>query len=244
MPWFDDESFWEVTYPFMFTEQRFEAAPKEVEAIIARSGIASGSVLDLACGPGRHAVAFAQAGFRVTGVDRSAFLLAKASAHALAKSVTWIEADMRELKMPGSFDLAVCLYTSFGFFDDDADNRRVLRATHENLRPGGRLVLDVMGKEILARIYEPTGSTKMAGIGTAFMRRTFEHAFTRMSNEWTFVMEDGRVRTFVLRHWVYSARELEMMLHDAGFTHVDAFGDLDGSPYGPGASRLVVVATA
>jgi hypothetical protein len=57
-------------------------------------------------------------------------------------------------------------------------------------------------------------------------------------------MDDGRVQTFTFRHWVYSARELEMMLHDAKFTHVEAFGDLEGRAYGPGASRLIVVATA
>jgi SAM-dependent methyltransferase len=150
---------------------------------------------------------------------------------------------MRSFTRPDTFDLAICLYTSFGFFEDDADNRLVLQRVHENLRPGGRFVLDVMGKETLARIYQPTGSTKIPGVGTTFTRRTFIESYSRLENEWTLVMEDGQVRTFTFRHWVYSARELELMMRDAGFTTVETFGDFEGHPYDPSASRLVVVAT-
>jgi hypothetical protein len=64
-----------------------------------------------------------------------------------------------------------------------------------------------------------------------------------MENEWTYVLDDGTVRVFTLRHWVYSAREIELMLRDAGFSHVDIFGDFEGCPYEPAALRLVVVAT-
>jgi SAM-dependent methyltransferase len=101
-------------------------------------------------------------------------------AAALSPEIEWVESDMRTFSRPGTFDIAICLYTSFGFFDDDDDNRLVLQRVHENLRPGGRFVLDVMGKETLAKIYQPTGSTKLPGVGTAFTRRV-----PGVTNQWT-----------------------------------------------------------
>jgi SAM-dependent methyltransferase len=239
--WFADETFWETSYPFMFPAGAFERAASEVERVRALVGTASGALLDLACGPGRHAVPFARAGFRVAGVDRSAFLLAKARTH---EGIEWIESDMREFVRPGAFDVALCLFTSFGFFETDEDNRRVLANVRESLKPGGRFVLDVMGKETLARIYEPTSSTRLDGVGTVFMRRKLVDSFRKLENEWTFLPEQGTPKTFTLRHWIYSAHELDLMLRDAGFAHVDIYGDFEGRPYDRAASRLVVVGAA
>ena len=82
MEWFENDDFWRDFYPFMFPDERFAAAPDEVSRILALAQCSGGSVLDLCCGPGRHSVELARRGFRVTGVDRSPFLLAKA--HELA----------------------------------------------------------------------------------------------------------------------------------------------------------------
>ncbi len=85
--WFADESLWEALYPFAFMADRFAAADGEVGQLARLVHLHSGSVLDVGCGPGRHAVAFARRGFSVTGVDRSAFLLRKAAERALAQQV-------------------------------------------------------------------------------------------------------------------------------------------------------------
>ena len=129
------------------------------------------------------------------------------------------------------------------FFESDSDNRKVLENARASLRPGGKLVVDVMGKEILARVYEPVGSVTLPGVGTQFQRRALVDAFKRVDNEWTFVFDDDSVKRFRLTHWIYSARELESMLIDAGFADVRLFGNLAGDPYQPGARRLVAVAT-
>ena len=52
------------------------------------------------------------------------------------------------------------------------------------------------------------------------------------------------MKTFTLRHWIYSAHELDLMLRDAGFAHVDVYVDFEGRPYDRAASRLVVVGVA
>jgi 2-polyprenyl-3-methyl-5-hydroxy-6-metoxy-1,4-benzoquinol methylase len=105
LQWFEDESIWQATYPFLFSEASFQTAAAEIQKIVALTGCASGApVLDLCCGPGRHAIPFAKSGFNVTGVDRSAFLLSKAKSYAEREqvSITWMQEDMRRFQQPKS----------------------------------------------------------------------------------------------------------------------------------------------
>ena len=240
--WFADEDFWRETFPFMFPEARVAAATTEVEQILALTGASEGRVLDLACGPGRHSVALAKRGFTVTGVDRSPFLLEHARARATREdaAVEWVHSDMRRFVRPHAFDLAVCLFTSFGFFRDDADNQRVLDNVATSLRPGGAFVLDMIGKEVLARIFNPTSATELPG-GLIVHRRRVVDDWTRVQNEWMLI-RGASAHTFHFNHWLYSGRELTHMLYAAGFGDVRLFADYAGAPYGTDAGRLVVVA--
>jgi SAM-dependent methyltransferase len=129
MEWFESEDFWREFYPFMFPPERFSAAKEEVSRIVNLTQCNAGSVLDLCCGPGRHAVEFAGSGFQVTGVDRSPFLLERARelASQSGLSLEWIKKDMRNFVRPAAFDLACNLFTSFGYFKEEQDNLKVLR---------------------------------------------------------------------------------------------------------------------
>jgi hypothetical protein len=77
--------------------------------------------------------------------------------------VEWVQADMREFRRPAAYDLALSLFTSFGFFAAPEDDLLVLRNVRHSLRPGGVLVMDLMGKENLARVFQPTRSRTLAG---------------------------------------------------------------------------------
>ena len=61
---------------------------------------------------------------------------------------------MRKFKRPDSFDLALNMFTSFGYFENPADDAQVLRNIHGSLQPGGSLVLETIGKEVLGRIFQ------------------------------------------------------------------------------------------
>ena len=241
--WYEDETFWNKLYPFLFPERRFDAAEDEVGGILDLAGLEKGDVLDLACGPGRHATALAKKGFRVTGVDLSPFLLRKARglARAGGVDVEWVQEDMRRFVRPEAFDLAINIFTAFGYFDDKRDDLKVLRNIHRSLRKGGAFVIELKGKEGLARHFLPTTSKELADGKLLVERHEIFDDWTRIRNEWT-VIEDGTATTFRFHTTVYSGQELKDRLLEAGFGDVSLFGGLDGSEYGLDAERLVAVA--
>lgn len=241
--WFEDESFWEDLYSFLFPTERLSAADREVEKILARVNLQSGSVLDLCCGPGRHSIALAKRGFKVAGVDKSHFLLDKARRRGdeAQVQVEWIEEDMRRFVRLDSYDLALSMFTSFGYFEDKAEDVMVLRNIHSSLRANGWLVMDMVGKEVLARIFQPTTSTELPDGALLVQRHRIVDGWTRAHNEW-ILLANGAARSHTFRHTIYSGQELSDRLTRAGFVNIKLFGDLDGAEYGVDAGRLVAVA--
>jgi SAM-dependent methyltransferase len=245
--WFEDESLWADLYPFTFSEERLRAGEGEIDQLLGLVGIepAGKAVLDLCCGPGRHAVPLARRGARVTGVDRTrAHLdLARDRARQEGVGVELVEADMREFHRAAAYDLALSLFTSFGYFDSRDDDLRVLLNVRASLAPDGVFVLDVVSKEWLARHFAATRSRSLPD-GTLLIERTWVvDDWTRVENE-GLLIRDGRVRTYRARLNVYSGLELRDRLLQAGFGAVALYGGLDASPYGLDAERLVAVARA
>jgi SAM-dependent methyltransferase len=104
------------------------------------------TLLDVCCGEGRHAIPLAERGYDVTGLDRNGDALSAARERAddLGVAARFAEGDMRDLaaSVAGPFDVCVCLWQSFGYFDA-ATNEDILRQMGDLLRPGGRLILDI-----------------------------------------------------------------------------------------------------
>jgi SAM-dependent methyltransferase len=104
------------------------------------------TLLDVCCGEGRHAIPLAERGYDVTGLDRDGAALSAAQERAadLGVAAHFVEGDMRDLaaSVAGPFDVCVCLWQSFGYFDA-ATNEDILRQMGDLLRPGGRLILDI-----------------------------------------------------------------------------------------------------
>jgi SAM-dependent methyltransferase len=240
--WFEDESFWSEMYPFMFTEERFRLADEQIEKVLTLVGYKGGAVLDLCCGPGRHSLALAKRGIQVTAVDRSEFLLHKAKEEA-AKSNLEIELvsdDMRHFVRSESFSLILNMFTSFGYFEDKEDDLKVLRNAYQSLKPEGAILIDIFGKEPLARRYQATSSTECGDGVLLIQRHEICEDWTSCRNEWILV-KDGTARTFNFQTRLYSGQEMKDMLQRAGFEEVKVFGDLDGNKYGVDADRLIAV---
>ena len=242
--WHEQDDFWITMGPSMFTEDHWKAASTEVDQIITLvKGLSlDGEILDRGCGPGRHALAFSRRGYSVTGVDRTAAFLEEARTRATEEGLTvaFILGDMREVRRTASFDLALSLFTTFGYFKAHEDNVQVLRNIFESLKAHGSLVLELMGKEVLARIFQERDWFEVNGVLYLFERK-IEQNWRWIQNRWIKI--DGSNRSeFALGHWVYAGAELHDLLKEVGFSDVNLYGGLDGSPYDHTAGRLVAVA--
>jgi len=240
--WFEDESIWRESYDISFNSAVLEAAGLEVEKILALVDFEDGDILDLACGPGRHAIALTAKGHKVTGVDLTECLLekARAAAEKAGVQVEWIQEDMRRYVRPNSYSLAICMYNSLGYFEDREDDFVTVANVFESLKPGGAFVLECAGKEPLARTFQSfKGRQTPEGIQVFKTRRLLDD-WSRTENT-DVVVRGDRVQRFRYVLNLYSGRELKELLDRAGF-QTSAYGNLDGAPYDQHASNLFAVA--
>jgi len=219
---FFDESFLIYSFP-RIKRSRTLRDVRFIEKVLApRRGA---RILDVCCGIGRHAIELAGKGYRVTGVDITGQYLEVAAARARRRKIKLAldRRDMRNLRYRDEFDAAILMWTSFGYFEDEKDNMKSLRAIYRALRPRGKFIIDVINRDWLIRDFQPYGWME---IGKEFMleRREFDPARSRMHSEWVYVGKDEVERKETnLR--VYSLHELLEMLERAGFTVAALFGD-------------------
>lgn len=217
-----------------------ETSDREAKLVWDLLGLSTGTeVLDLACGHGRIANRLAAHGARVTGLDATAaFLeLARADAAARGVDVEYVEGDMREVPWSGRFDAVLSWFTSFGYFEDD-DNRRVLAAAYDTLKPGGRLLIEnnnlaaILGRSVPAYVNERDGNFMLD-------RFSFDLPRGRIHTDRT-VVRDGRARTFSYDVRLFWPTELADWLREAGFRGVEVRsreGELT-----PDSRRMVTIA--
>jgi SAM-dependent methyltransferase len=127
------------------------------------------TVLDLCCGPGRHALPLAGKGYEVTGVDRDAAAIARARA-AGVPGTRFVEADVLDFEaFAGTWHAVIVMWASFGFFDED-QNRRLLAEVSRRLRPAGRVVLDLFNPDFF-RERQGSSHSDRGGPGVVESRR-------------------------------------------------------------------------
>lgn len=116
-----------------------------VAAVLEQHGAGARTLADVACGAGEFAVAMARRGLAVTGIDQSPEMLAlaRAAAGRSGVDITWLEQDMRELKLPRPVDAATCLYDSLNYLVDEGELRRAMTAVAASLRPQGLFLFDM-----------------------------------------------------------------------------------------------------
>jgi SAM-dependent methyltransferase len=213
-------------------------AEKAIDLIAAHvRGREIRSVLDLACGAGRHSKALCERWWTV-GLDLSAALLRVARREN--PDAPYVRADMRELPFrAGSFDLVVNLFTSFGYFEDDREHGRVLTCVRSAIAPGGTLVIDFLNASQVRRNLVPYDERVENEI-------TIEQSRTITPDD-RFVEKTIRLRErgreYVERVRLFSAGDLERMLEGAGFDVVRCFGDYTGAEWSERSPRTILFAS-
>ena len=214
---------------------RDDAEAERAVALVARAtGMQPGwRVLDVACGAGRHARAFLAAGARCFGVDLSATLLRAAREVTRAPLV---RADMRALPIrPGSMDLTVNLFTSFGYFDRDEEHAAALAEMVATLRPGGWFVIDFLNPDLVRERLVPEETVELAGAPVRVRR-----AVSADGHYVSKSIETAAGRRFTERVRLFGAEEISAMLVREGVAVRHRFGDYDATPQAVHSPRTIL----
>ena len=228
--WFGEE------YLELYAHRGAAEAERHLELVVELFGDRQPrAILDLACGGGRHTAALAGRGYPVVGVDLSLTLLATAPA------LPRVRADMRCLPFPAAaFDWVLNFFTSFGYFESERQNFRVLEEVVRVLERGGGFLIDLMNLDAtLADLKEyevqETGSQRVE------IRRWWDPG-TRRVNKRMHIASAGRPpRVFLESVRGYRPEEVMIGLRWAGLEVTHVFGNFRGEPHGAESERLILV---
>ncbi len=166
-------------------------------------------ILDVCCGRGRHAVPLAEAGYDVLAIDSNPTTIAHVQAHPPATAAFQV-LDMRRLDdLGGTFDAAINLWQSFGYFDDDV-NAQVLRSLANRLRPGGRFVIELYNGEAARAL--PSYEEGMRGDTLVRTRREWRGSRLRVELSY-----GDQPRTDVSEWRIYTVEEWRRLAAAVGF---------------------------
>ncbi|HED11150.1 MAG TPA: class I SAM-dependent methyltransferase [Caldithrix abyssi] len=196
-----------------------------------------GKVLDLACGNGRHSFLLARHFSTVIGLDLSAHLLRVAqNSRKSSACPCFVRGDMRLLPFKSGFDLVASLFTSFGYFDDDAQHRQVAGEIARVLRPGAYFVIDYFNAAYVRDHLVAEGERVIEG-RIIREKRWIEGGRV---NKKILIEKDGRIKSFLESVRMFSGQELVNLFTAAGIETQHMFGDYDGSALTPSSPRMII----
>lgn len=229
--WFGDE------YLELYSHRDSGEAEAHVRFVEQRLGPEQpGAVLDLACGAGRHTEALRQRGLRALGVDLSLTLLMRGA------GLPRVAADMRGLPFQReTFDWVLNFFTSFGYFETERENFRVLEEVVRVLAPGGRFLIDFLNVDRALAELEPTETVESGGRLVA-IERWYDSSTKRLNKRIRVAAAGGApARTFLESVRAYRAEEVATGLRWAGLEVTALFGNFQGDPYGLDSERVIFI---
>ncbi|HMS33316.1 MAG TPA: class I SAM-dependent methyltransferase [Ignavibacteria bacterium] len=201
-------------------------------------------VLDIACGSGRHSLELARRGFDVTGFDLSKFLISEAKKGLKVSKekdlkVKFLIKDMRYFNFKNSFDIAVNIFTSFGYFENDEENFRVIRNVSDSLKSGGYFVFDFLNKRYLEDNLISITKQKH-GNTSVIQKRKIENGFVKKI---ITISEGDNILEFNETLRLYSLNEFKKAFESYGLKIHLLFGDYFGNRFNENKSqRLIIIA--
>jgi len=244
--WFDDEEYWSANRHFIWSEKRIEMSAIAAERISTLLEMKPGeSVLDLACGFGRHSIPLAKLGFNVTGIDLNQSFIKEASEKANEQGLTakFECVDMRKFKKPEKFENVIITYNSFGYFENPNDDRIVIRNCYQSLKPGGKLLLQDVTREWIAT----HRTSKVSRYWFENSDGSIRLEETSANDDWTWnttrwiLIKGSERREYTYGMRIYSAAEYIDLLSSEGFENPQSFGGFSGKSYEEDKDHLILV---
>lgn len=233
-------------YRASFAAMSEERTVEEVALITkALNLVPDSDILDLCCGPGRHTIALAKEGYRMSGLDLSGEYIdiAKKEAAEAGVDIDFRVGDMRLIPFEQKFDAVINIFTSFGYFQEDEENEKVLHSAVKKLKPGGKFLIDLANRDYLVRNFTPSHWLEREDI-YVLQEHSFNVQTSRSEDYWVFIeKKDGQRKEFNVSIRVYSLHEVIELFEKAGLRFEEAWGDFDGEPFHFASRRLIALGT-
>ncbi len=196
-------------------------------------------VIDLASGAGRHSILLAEKGYNVTAVDLSENLLevARKTAEDLNLKVNFVNADLRNFCINSKFDLALNLFTSFGYFEKDEENFALFTKGFELLKPGGQFVIDYFNSNYIQNNLVPHSEGMINGKKVTQDRKIIGNRVIKN----ILIAKNGTKERYTESVRMYSDIELSSAIERSGFKIKNTFGDFDGSDFDLNTSPRIII---
>lgn len=230
--WFGEE------YLELYSHRDEHEADEHADFVLRELGPAKPrAVLDLACGAGRHTAALRRKGLRTLGIDLSLTLLARMAENGLPR----VAGDMRCLPFQAeSFDWVLNFFTSFGYFERERENFRVLEEIVRILVPGGKFLIDLLNLSYSLAHLKPRES-RQTDRHRLELERWYDPATQRINKRIDLVRPDGEVQSFRESVRAYGSEEVVIGLRWAGLEVDRLCGNFQGDPYDRDSERLILV---
>ncbi|MDQ7917421.1 class I SAM-dependent methyltransferase [Mesonia sp. MT50] len=213
--WFDTKY-----YHILYKDRGYEEAEEFMRNLTSFLQLKKGStILDLACGKGRHSVYLHQLGYKVTGVDLSPNSIQEAQKSEKEDLIFQVH-DMC-LPLTEKFDGVFNLFTSFGYFEDEEDNLRTIKAIKEELEPNGYGVIDFMNVHEVIKNLVPQNTQSIQGIDF-HLERYVEDGFIYKDIQFT---DEGESFKFQEKVKAISLEQFKTYFEKAGLQIKNLFGD-------------------
>ncbi len=236
--WFEDW-FNSPYYKLLYRHRDHQEAREFVGRLMRHLAVpVGGRVLDLACGRGRHSLELHRLGFQVIGLDLSVDSIEEARAHE-AEGLEFFVHDMRQLFWADHFDAILNLFTSFGYFHDQADDQRTIDSVRDALRPGGVFVLDFLNVQRVIDRMVPEEEQVIDGVHFNITREYRDGIIEK-----SIAVRDGDTEN-VFKEEVdaLDLAQFRAYLHASGLEELEVFGSYQLEPFDPVRSeRLIITA--
>lgn len=226
MTWFAD---WFNTkyYHMLYKERNFEEAEVFIKKLADFLQLPNGSkVIDLCCGKGRHSVFLNKLGYRVLGLDLSDESIAnneKYENHTLNFAVHDMREEIFPDILPEKVDAVFNLFTSFGYFDDENDDRKVFNSVKNALRKNGYFVLDFLNEKWVKNTLVSEYVNRKEGINF-HIKKKIEDGFIIKDIDFE---DNGKKFHYFEKVKLHTLEDIENYAKEFGFEKVKVFGDYE-----------------
>jgi ubiquinone/menaquinone biosynthesis C-methylase UbiE len=224
------------TYKGLYSHRHGQQAAQQVSVILDLGLLPpEATVLDIACGAGRHMLQFKSGGISVFGLDLNRQFLNDARKKLLPVA----QADMRTLPFTSNrFHLITCFFSSFGYFATQEEDGETLREFKRLTKPSGHIFLDLVNKVHVLNNLVPEDVKEINGQKI----RQVRHLENDLVVKTVTVYSEGEPTSFQERLRLYSRKSITKLCNSLGLEVTHIFGDEQGTPFSESDSpRLALV---